>query len=327
VTAAVRPAEPKPTPVAAVSVEGLIKRYDDRTILDTVSFQVAAGEVFALIGPNGAGKTTTVEILEGYRRADGGTVSVLGEDPARAGRALRARVGIMLQGGGIDPRVRPRELLHLFARLHADPRDPEELLNVVGLRTVGRTPVRRLSSGERQRLGLALALVGRPELAILDEPTAGMDPAARAVTRDLIRSLREDGVSVLLTTHDLADVERLADRVAILHRGRIVALGTPGEVAASGRALLRVRFTRSIDPVVLQGALAARWSRLTVALDAVAHEAIVITGVVPDPPLIAALAAWAAEHGTLITELRAGAGLEDRYLELTGDRDVARSHE
>jgi ABC-2 type transport system ATP-binding protein len=233
----------------------------------------------------------------------------------------------MLQGGGIDPRVRPRELLRLYAKLHADPHDPEEMLNVVGLRTVGRTPVRRLSGGEKQRLALALALIGRPELAILDEPTAGMDPAARAVTRDLIRGLREEGVSVLLTTHDLADVERLADRVAVLHRGRLVALGTPTEVAASGRALLRVRFSRHVDAAVLQGALAARWPRLTVALDAGSSEAIVITAVVPDPALIAAIATWAAEHSTLITEMRAGAGLEDRYLELTGDRDVARSHE
>ncbi|MDQ2966398.1 MAG: ABC transporter ATP-binding protein [Chloroflexota bacterium] len=312
---------------AAVRVDGLVKRYGGRTVLDGVAFEVAAGEVFALLGPNGAGKTTTVEIIEGYRRADGGSVVVLGKDPARGGRALRARVGLMLQGGGLDPRARPRELLRLYARLHADPRDPEELLNVVGLRTVARTPVRRLSGGERQRLGLALALVGQPELAVLDEPTAGMDPAARAVTRDLVRGLRDEGVTVLLTTHDLVDVERLADRVAILHRGKIVALGTPAEVAASGRALLRVRFARSIDSAVLQGALAARWPRLTATVDATAGEAIVVTGVVPDPILVAALAAWAAEHGTLITELRAGAGLEDRYLELTGDRDVARSHE
>jgi ABC-2 type transport system ATP-binding protein len=330
VTAAAPPSRSGAAPGAAapaVRVDGLVKSYGDRPVLDGVTFEIAAAEVFALIGPNGAGKTTTVEILEGYRRADGGSVAVLGVDPVRGGRALRARLGIMLQGGGIDPRARPRELLRLFARLHADPRDVEELINVVGLRTVARTPVRRLSGGERQRLGLAIALVGRPELAILDEPTAGMDPAARSVTRDLIRGLREDGVTVMLTTHDLSDVERLADRVAILHRGRLVALGTPGEVAASGRALLRVKLARQIDPAVLQSALAARWPRLTVALDAAANEAVVITGVVPDPALVAAIAAWAAEHNTLIAEMRAGAGLEDRYLELTGDRDVARSHE
>jgi ABC-2 type transport system ATP-binding protein len=320
-----QPAAARASP--AVRVHGLVKRYGERTVLDGVAFQVGAGEVFALLGPNGAGKTTTVEILEGYRKADSGSVSVLGTDPARGGRALRARVGLMLQGGGIDPRMRPRELLRLFARLHATPRDPDELLRVVELASVARTPVRRLSGGERQRLGLALALVGRPDLAILDEPTAGMDPSARAVTRDLIRGLREDGVAVLLTTHDLADVQRLADRVAILHRGRIVALGTPGAIAASGRALLRVRFARLIDPGVLTSALAARWPRLSVTAEAAGSEAVVMTGVVPDPALVAAVAAWAAEHGTLIAELRAGAGLEDRYLELTGDRDVTRSHE
>ena len=187
--------------------------------------------------------------------------------------------------------------------------------------------MRRLSGGERQRLGLALALVGRPELAILDEPTAGMDPAARQVTRELVRGLRDDGVSVLLTTHDLVDAERLADRVAILHRGHIVALGTPAEVAASGRSLLRLRFGRTIDAAVLQGALAARWPRLSVAADTGGGEAVVMTGVLPDPALVAAVAGWAAEHGVLIAELRTGAGLEDRYLELTGDLDVARSHE
>ena len=326
-TVAGRPSATSRSSGAAVHVDGLVKRYGDRAVLDGVSFDVAPGEVFALLGPNGAGKTTTVEILEGYRRADAGSVAVLGVDPARGGPALRARVGLMLQGGGLDPRTRPRELLRLFARLHANPRDPEELLRLVGLRMSGRTPVRRLSGGERQRLGLALALVGRPEIAILDEPTAGMDPSARAATRDIVDGLRDEGVAVLLTTHDLVDVERLADRVAILHRGKIVALGTPGEVAASGRALLRIRFARTIDSQVLQGALAARWPRMSVTAGSGDTDAVVITGVMPDPELVAAVAAWAVEHNTLIAELRAGAGLEDRYLELTGDRDVARSHE
>jgi ABC-2 type transport system ATP-binding protein len=327
VTPATGPAGPSARPRGAVRVDGLVKRYGDRAVLEGVSFEIAAGEVFALIGPNGAGKTTTVEILEGYRRADGGTVHVLGTDPARGGPALRARIGLMLQGGGVDPRTRPGELVRLYAKLHADPRDPAELINALGLRSVARTPVRRLSGGERQRLGLAIALVGRPELAILDEPTSGMDPSARAVTRELIRRLHDDGVTVLLTTHDLGDVERLADRVAILHRGRIAAIGTPNEVAASGRALLRVRFTRSVDGRVLQGALAVRWPRLSITADTAGSDTIVISGVEPDPPLIAAVAAWAAEHRTLIAELRAGAGLEERYLELTGDRDVGRGHE
>src|SRR5258707_2457693 len=166
-----------PTGAAAdppIVIDGLVKRYGDRTVVDAISLSVAPGERVALLGPNGAGKTTTVEIVEGYRAGDGGSVRVLGADPDIGGRALRARVGLMLQGGGIDPRAQPRETLVQYGRFHADPRDPDELLELVGLRAVARTRFRQLSGGERQRLGLALALVGRPEVVILDEPTAGM---------------------------------------------------------------------------------------------------------------------------------------------------------
>jgi len=210
-----------------VVVEGLVKRYGRRTVLDAVSLTVAAGELVALLGPNGAGKTTTVEIIEGYRRADGGTARVLGLDPAAGGRLLRARVGLMLQGGGIDPRAQPRETLRQYGRFHAEPRDADELLDLVGLTDAARTRYRRLSGGERQRLGLALALVGRPEVVILDEPTAGMDPEARATTRAIVADLRNDGAAILMTSHDLTDVERLADRIFVLADGRIVASGTP----------------------------------------------------------------------------------------------------
>jgi len=210
---------------AAVVVQDLTKRYGDRTVLDGVSLSVAAGELVALLGPNGAGKTTTVEIIEGYRRADGGTVRVLGHDPVRGGRALRARVGLMLQGGGIDPRAAPRETLVQYGRFHADARDAEELLDLVGLRAVARTRYRRLSGGERQRLGLALALVGQPEVLVLDEPTAGMDPEGRAATRAIVADLRASGVAILLTSHDLGDVER-GDRYAGWARG-----GRPSAVA------------------------------------------------------------------------------------------------
>ena len=302
--------------MSLVVVEGLTKRYGDRSVLEEVTFAVAAGEIVALLGPNGAGKTTTVEIVEGYRRGDGGTVRVLGDDPAGAGPVHRARVGLMLQGGGVDPRTRAGELLRLFARLHADPRDPDELLDLVGLRSVARTPARRLSGGERQRLGLALALVGRPEVAILDEPTAGMDPEARAVTRDLVRALRDDGVAVLLTTHDLADVERLADRVLILHGGRIVASGSPAEVAAGARPRITLRFGSPVAAADL-GELPGGARLSAVPGDA---TAFVVEAAGPNPELIAAIAAAAARRGLLITELRAGAGtLEERYLELTGD--------
>ncbi|HEU4571768.1 MAG TPA: ABC transporter ATP-binding protein, partial [Candidatus Limnocylindrales bacterium] len=205
----------------AIEVRGLAKLYGDRSVLEDVSFTVPAGTLVALLGPNGAGKTTTVEILEGYRRPDLGAVRVLGLDPAASAAALRPRVGVMLQAGGLAPLGTPRELLRLFARFFADPLDPDELIETVGLTPVARSRVRTLSGGERQRLGLALALVGRPELLILDEPTAGMDPAAKGRTRALLDEERRAGVAILLTTHELADVERLADRVVVLDRGRI----------------------------------------------------------------------------------------------------------
>ena len=248
----------------AVLLEGVVKRYGSRTVLDGVSLEVRRGEVVAVLGPNGAGKTTAVEIVEGYRDRDGGQVRVLGADPASGGRALRARVGLMLQGGGVDRRARPRETLAQYARFHADPRDPDELLRLVGLETVARTAYRRLSGGERQRLGLAMALVGRPEVVILDEPTAGMDPEARAATRRIIADLRDEGAAILLTSHDLADVERSADRIAVLVGGRVVASGSPHELMAAVTPSLRISLDRPLDPTEI-AALAARsaapWSR------------------------------------------------------------------
>ena len=309
----------------AIVVDGLTKRYGDRAVLDGVSIAVARGELVALLGPNGAGKTTTVEIVEGYRRADRGTVRVLGRDPANGGPALRARVGLMLQGGGIDPRAQPRETLVQYGRFHADPRPADELLDLVGLSAVARTRFRRLSGGERQRLGLALALVGRPEVVILDEPTAGMDPEARAATRAIVADLRAAGVAILLTSHDLGDVERMADRVAILSGGRIVASGTPAELAAGSRPRLRFRLDLALDAegglgleravatarpgAVLVGEPDAGWYR--------------VDGAAPDPAVIAAVAAWCAGAGRLIVELRAaGATLEEAYLELVGGRSA-----
>jgi ABC-2 type transport system ATP-binding protein len=308
----------------AVRAAGLVKAYDGRRVLDGVDLEIRPGELFALLGPNGAGKTTTVEILEGYRRADGGAVEVLGADPATGGPRWRARIGLMLQGGGVDPRVSPREAIALFGRFHAAPRSVDELLDLVGLRDVAGTRYRRLSGGERQRLALALALVGRPELLFLDEPTAGMDPHGKAATRALLRQLRDDGATIVLTTHDLADVERLADRVAILHDGRIVASGPPAAVAGDGDAALEVRFARPIDTAALGRSLAGRWPVAAVGADAADPSAVLVHGVAPDPTVVAAVAGWAAHEGVLITELRAGSGgLEARYLALTGDREVA----
>lgn len=310
-----------------VVVEGLVKRYGPRTVLDGVSLTVSAGELVALLGPNGAGKTTTVEIVEGYRRADGGRARVLGLDPATGGPALRARVGLMLQGGGIDPRANPRETLRQYGGFYVDPRGPDELLDLVGLRTVAGTRYRRLSGGERQRLGLALALVGRPEVLILDEPTAGMDPEARAATRAIVAGLRDAGVAILLTSHDLTDVERLADRICVIDDGRIVASGSPAALAAGSTPRLRFRLDRAIGGDEL--------ADLTAILREGRPEAMIVAdggggryrvdGALPDPILVDALAGWCAGAGRLIVELRTTVGdLEDVYLDLVGREREAR---
>ena len=309
-----------------VVVDGLVKRYGSRIVLDGVSLSVAGGELVAVIGPNGAGKTTTVEIIEGYLRADAGRTRVLGVDPATGGPALRARVGLMLQDGGIDPRAQPRETLQQYGRFHAEPRGADELLDLVGLRAVARTRYRRLSGGERQRLGLALALVGRPEVVVLDEPTAGMDPEARAATRAIVTDLRDRGVAILLTSHDLTDVERLADRICIMDGGRIVASGTPNELAAGIAPRLRFRLDRPLadgDRLDLERALTTVRAGVSVVLDQDGPR-YRVNGVEPDATLIEALAGWCATSDRLIVELRTGgSSLEETYLELVGRSDRA----
>jgi ABC-2 type transport system ATP-binding protein len=310
----------------AIRIEGLVKRYGARPVLEGVSLTVSPGEIVALLGPNGAGKTTTVEIVEGYRRGDAGRVTVLGADPATGGPALRARVGLMLQGGGLDLRSTPREVLRLYAAFHVGGRDPERLLDQVGLTAAATTRVRRLSGGERQRLALALALVGDPEVLVLDEPTAGMDAEAKRDTRALVAGLRGEGRAILLTTHDLADVERLANRVAILHRGRIVAHGSVAELTAAGAARLRIRLAAPLDDaavLVLRDEIRRTHPDATVDLDPSSRSSFAVGAVPPDPWLIAAVASWLAARDVPILELQTRAGsLEERYLELTNDRDV-----
>jgi len=328
---------------AAIEVRGLVKRYDGRPVVDGLSLSLAHGELLGLLGPNGAGKTTTVEIVEGYRRAEGGDVRVLGLDPARDGRALRPRVGLMLQQGGFPPQARPRELLHLYASFFRDPEDPDTLLGRVGLESAATRRIKVLSGGERQRLGLAIALVGRPEVLILDEPTAGMDPQAKAATRDLIADLRDRGVTVLLTTHELVDLERLADRIAVIDHGRLVALGTPAELTAGVRPRLRFRLAGVLSasgreelavalgtgggragagagpPASGSGPSIGPDDRVTVG-EAGAGGGYVIEGVEPSPRLIAALADWCRGRDLLLTEIRSvGGTLEERFLELVGD--------
>ena len=210
-----------------VVVEGLCKDYGGVRAVDDLSFTIAAGEVFALLGPNGAGKTTTVEILEGHRSRTSGSVSVLGFDPATGGRAYRDRIGIVLQEAGFDEEFTVRELVTLYAGLYSRRRDVVEVIERVGLSDKADARTKTLSGGQRRRLDLALGLVGAPELLFLDEPTTGFDPSARRRAWDLVASLRELGTTIVLTTHYMEEAERLADRVAVIQAGRLVALDTP----------------------------------------------------------------------------------------------------
>jgi ABC-2 type transport system ATP-binding protein len=206
------------------------KSYGNLVAVEGLDLEIASGELVAILGPNGAGKTTTVEILEGYRRPDQGRVSVLGLDPSRDGRQLRPLVGLMLQDGGIYPTLKVRESLVLFASFYLDPSDPGELLERVGLTERAGTRFRPLSGGEKQRLSLALALVGRPQVLFLDEPTAGMDPRARLLTWEIVEEAKRAGATVVLTTHSMEEAERLADRVAILNQGALIAFDSPARL-------------------------------------------------------------------------------------------------
>ncbi len=199
----------------------MVKRYGPATAVDGLSLTAGRGEVTAILGPNGAGKTTTIEVCEGYRSADGGTVRVLGLDPVRDAVRLKPRVGVMLQAGGIPPAVPAGEYLSTLSRFHVKPHDTAWLLDIVGLTAHAKTPYKRLSGGQQQRLSLAAAVLGRPELVFLDEPTAGMDPQARHATWDLVTALKSDGVAVILTTHFMEEAERLADHVVIIDHGRV----------------------------------------------------------------------------------------------------------
>jgi ABC-2 type transport system ATP-binding protein len=303
-------------PAPAIEVVALEKHYGATKAVDGLTLEVGDGEVFGMLGPNGAGKTTTVEVLEGYRRPDAGTARVLGHDPWRDGAALRPRIGVMLQEGGLYPGIRPLEALRQFAAFYDDPDDPERLLRLVGLDESRRTLVRRLSGGQRQRLSLALALIGRPDLVFLDEPTAGMDPHARATTWALVRDLRDRGVTVVLTTHAMDEAEQLCDRVAIVDHGRLVACGSPAELV---RAADDDRTRFSAVPELEVAALAA-----AIGIDAAAvreerpGEYVVEWALTP--VMVAQLTAWMAERDVAIRELRAGApSLEEVFLRLTGE--------
>jgi ABC-2 type transport system ATP-binding protein len=299
----------------AVDVSALVKRYGATVAVNGLDLVQQRGTVLALLGPNGAGKTSTVEICEGFRSADGGTVRVLGLDPATDGDRLRPRIGVMPQGGGAYPGVHAAEMLRVIASCAADPHDPAWLLDVLGLTSAARTPYKRLSGGQQQRLSLACALVGRPELVFLDEPTAGMDPQARRLVWDIVRALRADGVTVLLTTHLMDEAEALADHVVIVDEGRVVASGTPRELTAG-------------DPDDQQLRFRARPGLDTRLLTAALPEGLVVREATPgcylvqgliDPQVVSTVTSWCAQQGVLAEEMQvARRSLEDVFLELTG---------
>jgi len=271
-----------------VQVDGLVMRYGEKVAVDGLSLTVERQTITAVLGPNGAGKTTTLETCEGYRKPQQGSVRVLGLDPVRQRHDLLPRIGVMLQGGGAWSGVRAMEMLDHIARLHADPLDTAMLAERLGLGDCGRTPYRRLSGGQQQRLGLAMAIVGRPEIVFVDEPTAGMDPQARRTTWELLEELRDDGVTVVLTTHYMDEAERLADQIHIIDHGRLIASGTPEELTRGTSATVRL----VVDQELPSDAEAA---------------------------LRASVDQWSAAHDVGVRSISFGSRtLEDVFLELTG---------
>jgi ABC-2 type transport system ATP-binding protein len=313
--------------VPAVEVNGLTVRYGATgtpAAVDDLDLTAAAGEVLVVLGPNGAGKTSTVETLEGYRRPAAGRVRVLGLSPQDDHAALSGRVGVMLQRGGVYPMLGPRRVLQLFAGYYRAPVPAEELLDLVGLRRVATTPWRHLSGGEQQRLSLALALVGRPEVAFLDEPTAGVDPEGRIAVRAVVAGLKDKGVCVVLTTHELGEAEKMADRIVILSGGRVVLEGTPhgltagaeSGTGASADAPRVVTFGAppSLDVVALAFAIGPG----TTAAETAAGRYRVEATVVETPAVTAAVANFLAARGATLTDLVVGKTLEDVYFETVG---------
>ncbi|MFB3738529.1 MAG: ABC transporter ATP-binding protein [Candidatus Velamenicoccus archaeovorus] len=293
---------------AAIEVEGLRKSYGSLEAVKGIGFHVDRGEVFALLGPNGAGKTTTVEILEGYRRATAGRVRVLGHDPARHERELRRRVGIVLQSTGVDPFLTVRETVELYARYYPSPRNVDEVLAVVGLSEKRDTRVNKLSGGQQRRLDVAIALAGDPELLFLDEPTTGFDPGARRNAWEIVRNLTALGKTVLLTTHYMDEAQNLANRVAVLSHGEIVAEGPPDTLAGRDRVHPRIRYRvpEGSPPLPEWGQLHLGDGTYELAAE--------------DPTeMLHELTGWALDRGVRFETIEVvRPSLEDVYLELTG---------
>jgi ABC-2 type transport system ATP-binding protein len=300
----------------AIVVENFSKSYGSNRVVKHLHFTVQRGEVFALLGPNGAGKTTTVETLEGYRTPDEGSIRVLGMDPLRQALALKPQVGVMLQQDGLYPALTAREVLRLFAGYYERPQNIDALLEQVGLTAAAKTRCRRLSGGQKRRLALAVALIGNPILVFLDEPTAGMDPQARLATWEIIRDLRQKGVTVLLTTHLMDEAERLADRVAIIDHGQLIALDTPANMTGVQNAHL-VRF---VAPSGLDCQQLAALPSAQKAEEVRPGSYLIETNTTGNvPALLTELTTWLRDQEVTLSELRVGHGsLEDLFLRLTG---------
>jgi ABC-2 type transport system ATP-binding protein len=296
-----------------IEVRGLLKRYGEVEAVRGIDLTVAEGEVLAVLGPNGAGKTTMVEILEGFRRRDGGDVTVLGVDPGRAGPEHRARLGIVLQENGVEPYLTVGESLQMNAGWYPSPRPVGEVLERVGLAEQVGQRVKNLSGGQRRRLDLGLALVGDPELFFLDEPTTGFDPSARRQAWDVVRGLCDLGKSVVLTTHYMDEAQHLADRVVVIAAGRVVAEGAPDEIGGRATGATTIRFGLPAGTAI--GDLPPLDGSARVATD---HDEVVVE---TDATVTAlhALTAWALERGVDLVGLSVNRpSLEDVYLELTG---------
>lgn len=307
-----------PTSVArmpAITVTDLVKSYGSVAAVNGISFTVEQGEVFALLGPNGAGKTTTVEILEGYRDRNGGRVEVLGHDPQSGGSAFRDRIGIVLQHTGIDGAITVREALVLFSQIYSRRRDPDELIELVGLSAKADARIKTLSGGQQRRVDLALALAGDPDLIFLDEPTTGFDPSARRKAWELVEGLTSLGKTIILTTHYLDEAQHLADRIAVLSAGRIVAEGTPAELGAgSGTSTIEFTLPEGLGPGDLPrlgGEVVADGRRVSLASADPTADLHVLTG-------------WAIEQGTGLAYLSVSRpSLEDVYLQIVDDDGTA----
>ena len=296
-------------PEPVISVAGLRKSYGELEAVRGIDLEVARGEIFAFLGPNGAGKTTTVEVLEGYRGRTAGEVTVLGEDPAHVDRAWRERIGIVLQESKMHPELTVRESLELFAGYYRSPREVADTIDLTGLSEKADDRVGRLSGGQQRRLDVALALIGDPELLFLDEPTTGFDPSARRRAWEVVASLRELGKTVFLTTHYMEEAQALADRVAIIAGGRIVAQGPPGELAGGADAAARISFRL---PAGIAGA------DLPQRLGAAVGNGVVRLQADDPVPVLHELTSWALERRVPLAGLEVRRpSLEDVYLELT----------